>query len=434
MKQIRFARKKRQLQFLSKKLQHLLTEKKESTLHQVEILVLKIRRLIHELRFTYSRTDLKKVLGAAAVVIGISFSGQLSAQSFAPPVVNPFKLDSTYYIANPAFADLDGDGDQDLLVGEYYGAMQYFENTGTATAPSFAPPQTNPFGLVSTYDNAFPAFADLDNDGDMDLLAGEYYGAMKYFENTGSATAPQFAAPLTNPFKLDSVNYLAFPAFADLDDDGDLDLLVGEMYGAMQYFENIGSDSVPSFAPAQTNPFGLISTGGWAATSFTDLDEDGDMDLLVGEYYGNMKYFENTGSASAPQFAAPQENPFGLTPVFYAAFPAFADLDNDGDADLLVGEVNGAMQYFENTTITDILTLAEDFDLLLFPNPVKDILHIRTSEQIEQIEIFNTEGKSFDVIKTRSKQLSLNHLAPGLYFVKLTNAGGNYTVKQVHKQ
>ena len=337
-------------------------------------------------------------------------------------------------IANPAFADLDGDGDQDLLVGEYYGKMQYFENTGSATAPSFAAPQLNPFGLVSTYYNAFPAFADLDNDGDMDMLAGEYYGAMKYFENTGSATAPQFAAPLVNPFGLDSTYYLAFPAFADLDDDGDLDLLVGEMYGAMQYFENIGSDSVPSFAPAQTNPFGLSSTGYWASPAFSDLDDDGDLDILVGEYYGNMKYFENTGSVSAPQFAAPQLNPFGLTQVYLAAFPAFADLDNDGDTDLLVGEAYGAMQYFENTTITDINTLIEEFDLMLFPNPVKDILHIRTEEQIEQIEIFNTLGKSFDVLKTGTKQLSLNHLAPGLYFVKITNADGNYTVKQIYKQ
>ena len=83
----------------------------------------------------------------------------------------------------------------------------------------------------------------------------------------------------------------------------------------------------------------------------------------------------------------------------------------------------------DQITIKDVLTcVGENI------NPAKDILHLRTSEQIEQIEIFNTEGKSFDVLKTGTKQLFLDHLAPGLYFVKITNADGKYTVKQVYKQ
>ncbi|HEB31457.1 MAG TPA: hypothetical protein ENI15_11385, partial [Spirochaetes bacterium] len=157
---------------------------------------------------------------------------------FAAPVQNPFGLTNVLYLAAPTFADLDGDGDMDLLAGEYYGNFQYFENTGTAFAPAFAAPVENPFGLTNTYFYSFPAFADLDGDGDMDLLAGEYYGNFQYFENTGTAFAPAFAAPVQNDFGLTNVLYLAAPAFADLDGDGDMDLLAGEAYGNFQYFEN----------------------------------------------------------------------------------------------------------------------------------------------------------------------------------------------------
>jgi len=188
MKQYHYARKERQLKLITKKLQHLLSYQGEEPSSQIEKLILKIKKLVQELMHVLSPTKLKRILGTAAICLGISFTNQISAQSFAPPQVNPYGLDSTSYFAFPAFADLDGDGDMDLLVGEYYGAMQYFENTGTANNPQFAAPQVNPFGLVSTNYLAFPAFADLDGDGDMDLLVGEDYGAMQYFENTSILT------------------------------------------------------------------------------------------------------------------------------------------------------------------------------------------------------------------------------------------------------
>jgi len=63
--------------------------------------------------------------------------------------------------------------------------MQFYENTGTITAPLFAPPQQDPFGLIPVQQYAWPAFADIDNDGDPDLFEGVYYGNMLYYENTG---------------------------------------------------------------------------------------------------------------------------------------------------------------------------------------------------------------------------------------------------------
>ncbi|MBM3264708.1 MAG: VCBS repeat-containing protein, partial [candidate division Zixibacteria bacterium] len=90
------------------------------------------------------------------------------------------------YSSAPAFVDLDKDGDLDLLSGEYYGNFHYFENTGSSSAPAFSATQTNPFGLVDVGYSSAPAFGDLDNDGDLDLLSGEYYGNFRYFENNSS--------------------------------------------------------------------------------------------------------------------------------------------------------------------------------------------------------------------------------------------------------
>jgi CO dehydrogenase/acetyl-CoA synthase epsilon subunit len=434
MKQIHFSRKRRQLKALAERYQYFLTQQQEENTIHVEKLVLKIRLLLKELMSVLSRTDLRKILGAAAIITGIAFANSVSAQSFGPPQKNPFGIDSTDQIAIPSFADLDGDGDMDLLVGEYYGAMQYFQNTGSASNPQFSAKQMNPFGLVSVNSFAVPAFADLDGDGDMDLLVGEYYGAMQYFQNTGSASNPQFAAPQTNPFGLVSTYYNSFPVFADLDGDGDMDLLVGEYYGAMQYFQNTGSSTNPQFATPVMNPFGLTSTTELAVADFADLDGDGDLDLLVGEYYGAMQYFQNTGSASNPQFAAPQMNPFGLVSVKDYALPKFADLDGDGDQDLLVGEYFGAMNYFENTTLVGLRQLSRSSDDVLFPNPAKDVIIIKTNRQLTRVEIIDATGKLVSSTNGPSRSVNVSSLNKGFYFMKLTDSKGQMETKSFQKQ
>jgi len=434
MKQNNFGRKKRQLKVLAEKLQHLVRYHRMEAGAQIEKLIQKIKILVEELTGVLSQAVLKKILGVAAVLIGISFSNKVNAQEFKSPVPNPFGLESTDTLALPAFADLDGDGDQDLLVGERSGDFKYFQNIGTILNPQFAAPLLNPFGLVPTLYFASPAFADLDNDGDLDLLAGQYYGALHYFQNTGTALTPKFELPLENPFGIVSTYYYSFPAFVDLDGDSDLDLIVGEGYGTLKYFQNTGSISKPLFAPPLENPFDLVSTYNVACPAFVDLDNDGDMDLLVGEYDGSMQYFENTGSASAPQFTSPLSNPFGLVSTYGFAFPAFADLDSDSDLDLLVGEVFGAMQYFENDTTIGIADLSQTFNLTLFPNPVDNILHVESEEEINKIEIFNSVGENVITVENKVSQVALQHLSPGTYLVKVTSALDHFTTAKIQKQ
>lgn len=361
MKYNYFSRKTRQLKYLAKKLKIALESDTVSTI-QVERLKLKISILLKELSFYFSKLQLKGILGSLAVIFGLSIGS--NAQTFGTPVQTPFGINNTAPALLGAFdaVDLDGDGDLDIIqegygTSGYGGAILYYQNTGTSTAPAFGASQINPFGLTTSVEYGSPIAADIDDDGDMDILVGGYGGAyagqIQYFQNTGTATAPAFAAPVTNPFGLSNTLYISFMNTADIDADGDLDILTMEFNGSLIYFQNTGTTTAPAFAAPISNPFGFTPVASpFAFPTFGDLDDDGDLDLMVGEYYGTLNYFENTGTATVPAFAASVLNPFGLTNVGYFSAPKFVNLDDDCDLDLLVAEYNSLMSYFENTAIS----------------------------------------------------------------------------------
>jgi len=277
-------------------------------------------------------------------------TGTATAAAFAAPVVNPFGLGFIDYSSSPTFNDIDGDGDLDILLGTQSGVLFFLQNTGTAASPAFALPSTNAFGLVDVGSNSAPALADIDADGDVDALIGEGDGNAIFFRNTGTTTAPAFAAPSTNPFGLMDVGLNSAPALADIDGDGDLDALIGERNGNTIFFLNQGTPATPSFIPfVITNPFGLADVGDFSSPTFADIDGDGDLDALLGEYDSFLIFFDNTGTALSPAFGSPATQPFGLSGFRLNTNPVLADVDGDGDLDALIGQMGGKMVFFRNT-------------------------------------------------------------------------------------
>jgi hypothetical protein len=316
----------------------------------------RVKKLYNGLRGPIADFNLKPLLAAGALsaaallATGCPAPGGSNTPAFAAPATNPFGLATVLYYSRPSIVDIDNDGDLDVLVGNLNGDILFFRNTGTASAPAFAAPATNPFNLTNVDWAATPYFVDIDNDGDLDAFVGNSIGDILYFQNTGTASAPAFAAPLTNPFGLvRRTARNAIPSFVDIDNDGDLDALIGGYDGQTFFFRNTGSASAPAFAAPVTDPFGLTGIGVQSSPCFVDIDNDGDLDAFIGDSYGNTFYFQNTGSVTNPVFAASVTNPFGLIDVGWGATPAFADIDNDGDLDGFFGNDDGNILFFRNT-------------------------------------------------------------------------------------
>ncbi|UKJ76048.1 Ig-like domain-containing protein [Azospirillum brasilense] len=262
---------------------------------------------------------------------------EVADPSFVLEGTNPFGLDTTGPWSIPTFADIDGDGDLDALVGMSDGTIRFYRNDGTATAPSFTLAGTNPFGLSQLDMNAAPTFVDIDGNGTLDALIGDFNGNTVVYRNVGTAAAPSFTLVGTNPFGLGDVGSANTPSFVDIDGDGHLDALIGNHDGATLFFRNIGTAAAPSFALEATNPFGLADIGSYAQPTFQDIDGDGDLDALIGNFAGDMLFFRNVGSATAPSFTLEGTNPFGLGNVTFKSVPSLVDIDGDGDLDVLAG-------------------------------------------------------------------------------------------------
>ena len=284
-------------------------------------------------------------------------------------VLNPFDgISDVGYNGAPAFVDVDNDGDMDLVIGRYDGDLKhYYENTGSPINPSYTRRKgaLNPFdGVADVGELSAPAFVDVDDDGDMDLVIGRLEGDLKfYYENTGSASNPSYTRRegVLNPFDgVADVGSSSAPAFVDADNDGDMDLVIGRGEGDLKhYYENTGNATHAKYTRREgaLNPFdGVADVGTRSAPAFVDVDNDGDMDLVIGREDGDLdNYYENTGSPTNPSYTRREYalNPFDEVDVGYYSVPAFVDTDNDGDMDLVIGRSEGDLKfYYENTKYT----------------------------------------------------------------------------------
>jgi hypothetical protein len=245
----------------------------------------------------------------------------------------------------PMLADLDGDGDLDLLVGNKIApndnrtaTITHFENVGSATAPAF---QDRGELAIRGEFHASPTPADLDGDGLLDLVLGTWRDRVQWWRNTGSRTAPAWTLA-DSALVVISRGSNTTPALGDLDGDGDLDMLIGEASGQVNLYRNTGSRTAPAFELV-SDEFQGIDPGRRSAPHLMDLDGDGKLDIVLGSEDGEMQLWRNVGTGAEIRFE--RVTGFAVASDAYAA-PTSGDLDGDGVVDLVVGTVSGGLRYF----------------------------------------------------------------------------------------
>jgi hypothetical protein len=288
-----------------------------------------------------------------------------------------FHLRTTDYIqtldagqnAHPALADLDGDDDLDLVIGNNAGALWFFRNTGSTLSPSFLLEDTLFGGIAGNFSYA-PAFGDIDADGDPDLVLGRFDGRVIIYRNDGPAGYIPADTIISGQY--------ASPAIGDIDNDNDPDLVIGTGSGTLALYINDGDSANFNFVPGTDSSI-AIDVGSNARpclkrnrlTGLVDLYVTPAADTPGSAVQSGIYYFMNSGTGVTPRFQAPIDHYGPGMP--YEPAVALGDLDGDGDDDLLVGSSKGGLVYFRNdgpTGVEEGPGVAFGFGLLQnYPNP-----------------------------------------------------------------
>lgn len=339
---------------------------------------------------------------------GFVYIARNEGSNAQPRYAKPFRLEAggkileTFGWPSPCLADFDGDGDLDLICGEFLDGFTYFENVGTRREPKYAAGRrlTAADGrpILMALQMITPVALDWDGDGDVDLIVGDEDGRVAWVEHTGRVVdrLPIFSAPRYFQQQADEVKCgaLAAPCGFDWDGDGDVDILCGNTAGQIGFFENLSGPGVerPKWAAARllqvegrpirimAGPNGSIQgpcEAKWGYTTLTvaDWDGDGRPDIIANSIWGKVHWYRNVGTRTHPQLApaAPIEVAWEGPPPTLAwgwlkpqgrelltqwrTTPVAIDWNGDGLTDLVMLDHEGYLAFFERTRQQGQLTL-----------------------------------------------------------------------------
>jgi hypothetical protein len=288
---------------------------------------------------TASRTLVLNVVDGA----GAELAGFGAGYSELTGSANPFASFAVPTRSVLASGDVDGDGDADLVVAGNDGNFTLIRNDG---AGSFTRTSggANPFSGINNGILSTPALVDVNGDGRLDLVAAGEMKGLRTFINNGNGGFAEVTGA-ANPFNGLGAFHDAAAAFADIDNDGDVDLVVGEYSGIFHTYKNVGG--VFTEVTGAADPLNGFTVGSsHAKPAFVDFDGDGDLDLVSGSFAGSYSAFRNNGDGSFTQLAG-TANPFAGINGGLMDSATFVDVTGDGRAEMVTGADSGGLRLFK---------------------------------------------------------------------------------------
>ena len=331
-----------------------------------------------------------------------------------------------------AFADIDNDTDLDVLIaglsktGE---STKLYRNDGSG---NFTEVTGVPFDQLWY---ASVAFADVDGDDDQDIiLAGlnrSIVRIAKLYLNDGNG---DFTEKTGTPFEGVRQGSVAF---ADVDNDTDQDLLITGINSSndeiAKLYTNNGSGT---FTEAVGMPFDGVRN---SSVAFADVDNDGDRDVLIAgglsPSSGTTKLYSNDGSGTFTEVIG---TPFERV---RDCSVAFADIDSDNDQDVVITGTNSAKQSTSNIYINDVLQdVVEDLfneEIKLYPSPTMGTVYVELGRVYREAEVNvrTVRGQligQYHIVNKRKISIEINE-SRGIYVVEII-AAGKRSVAKVIKQ
>jgi hypothetical protein len=348
---------------------------------------------------------------------------------------------------------LVGNGDARIgpgCSGTEKSSITAYRNIGTPTNPKFKFITSDFAGIRTALlgDRFFtPAFGDLDGDGDEDMVVGDEDGEIHCFMDTsGISNPPSFAQQM--PYSMMDINNVvidvgafAAPQLFDIDQDGKLDLIVGRKNGFIAYYRNTGTVSSPVFTLI-TSTLGNVDTQPQQCCNGFNIPflfiDSGNIEMFVGSEQGYIYHYDNIIGNLGGTFAkldsmlwAPSEVWEGMR-----CAPTFKDVTNDGLLDMVVGNFRGGLAFYAGDLSVGMHSTAysSDADMELYPNPAGDILHVKFINVLSESEfrMYNTLGEEVlsERLHVMNTGVDVSRLSTGIY-ICMVKAGDKQVVKKV---